>query len=403
MTKRDFELIFGSVILAFYGLIYGWSLFIAPLEAEFGWARSETSLVFAICMTAFCLGGMLSGKLTEKNYHRFVFLISAFCMLGGFFLSSKVIKLWEIYLYYGIVCGFGIGLGYNASIDAVSKWFPDKQGFISGVLLMAFGAGSMVFGAVIVSLFDQIGWRQTFRLLGFVFFVLILLAAYLVGPPTEKQLKQLIIKRNLDNTRSQVADYTPKEMILTSNFWLFMFWAILLSSAGLTIVGHASPLAAEIGVGIKEATFLAGAVSLCNGLGRVICGYLFDTLAIKKTLFLMTSVFILALLILLQATTTGSYWLLLSGGILAGLSYGGTSTAKSTVAFNFYGSKYYGTNFSILSLNLVPSSYLGPYFSGILKTSSGTYTSTILLLLVFVLTGLVCNFLLKSTKNQDKK
>lgn len=398
MTKRWYKVILGSVLLALYGLIYAWSIFIAPLEAEFGWVRSETSLVFAICMTSFCLGGLLSGKFIQKISHQYIFIISAICMFIGFFLSSNITMLAEIYIFYGIVCGFGIGLGYNASIDAVSKWFPDKQGFISGLLLMAFGTGSMIFGTGIIFLFEQVGWRQTFRLLSYAFFVLVFISAFFVKAPTKNELENIHLSYK-DVAMGQVVDFTPGEMIRTGSFWLFMFWTILLSSAGLTLVGHASPLALEMGVGIKEAAFLTGAVSLCNGLGRVICGYLFDILPVQKTMFLMTSAFILAILVLLQAVTVGSYWMILLGGILAGLSYGGTSTAKSTVAFNFYGTKHYAANFSIISLNLVPASYLGPYFSGILKTLSGTYTSSFLLLLFFVIMGLLCNFFLKSKES----
>ncbi|NLN47872.1 MAG: OFA family MFS transporter, partial [Clostridiales bacterium] len=88
MGKRI--LIIGAFLMLFLGLIYAWSLFAAPLEAEFGWSRSQTSVTFSISMITFCLGSIMSGFILKKRPPRNVLLISAVLFLIGFFMTSRI-------------------------------------------------------------------------------------------------------------------------------------------------------------------------------------------------------------------------------------------------------------------------------------------------------------------------
>ena len=90
-------------------------------------------------MVMFCLGGLVSGIITERKGARWTLSFCALCLAAGFFGASRISTLTGIYLTYGVCCGFGVGLGYNASISTIVKWFPDKQGLISGIALMASG------------------------------------------------------------------------------------------------------------------------------------------------------------------------------------------------------------------------------------------------------------------------
>ena len=156
--------VLGVGLLLCLGLIYAWSVFRTPLEAEFGWSKAETSITFSISMMMFCLGGLASGMITGKKGPRCPLVLCALFLLAGFLAASRVSTLYGIYITYGGICGFGVGLGYNSTISAVVKWFPDKRGLISGIMLMGFGFGGMLLGTLGAKLITALGWRKTFVL-----------------------------------------------------------------------------------------------------------------------------------------------------------------------------------------------------------------------------------------------
>ncbi len=178
--NRWFYVVIGIVLFLFLGLLYAWSLFIVPLEKEFGWTRTQTSLIFTISIIFFCLGGIAGGFITGRKSPGFTILISAVLLLCGFAASSQIKSLTAIYITYGVISGFGIGLSYNAVISTVTRWFPEKPGVISGFLLMGFGLGGMLLGSTANSLIKAIGWRETFLLLGVAFGVIVFIGSRLL-------------------------------------------------------------------------------------------------------------------------------------------------------------------------------------------------------------------------------
>lgn len=384
----------GILLLTLAGLIYAWSVFVAPLEAEFGWSRSETSLTFSICMSFFCLGGLSAGILSKKKSFRFNMLFAALFLLVGFTTASQVKTLGSLYFSYGVLCGFGVGLVYNTVISTVSRWFTDKQGLISGVLLMGFGFGGMLLGQIATSLMNTIGWRSTFISFGIVFSLLMAVGALIIKAPTT-DFKIAPIKGQDSKITEFNIELPPKEMVKRPSFYLFMTWAVLLSAAGLALIGHATPCAILLGAGPSLATTAAGLISIFNGLGRVLFGYLFDAIGRKKTMLLINIIFLCATGSLILAISTNNLAILIIAYLLTGLSYGGAPLSCSAFANKFYGKKNYPINFAIINLNLIVAAFLGPYLAGILQSASGTYLSTFVCMFIFGIFALICNKFIK--------
>ncbi len=169
MNKR--MLCIGTFLMLFLGLIYAWSLFAAPLEEAFNWSRSQTSITFSISMITFCLGSIISGIALKKYRPGNILLISAILFLIGFFGASCITNIWGLYLSYGVLCGLGVGLSYNAILSTIPKWYPGAGGFVTGTLLMGMGLGSLILGTVVKRIIDVLVWVMTFRILAVVFFL----------------------------------------------------------------------------------------------------------------------------------------------------------------------------------------------------------------------------------------
>ena len=380
MRKRIIPLIAGALIYLSIGLIYAWSIFVKPLEAEFGWNRTETSMTFTISMIFFCIGGVISGLLLKKKSGRFIIMLSAVLLAAGFLLSSRIETLGGIYISYGVFCGLGVGLAYNANISTVIKWFPDKVGLISGVLLMCFGGGGLILGSVASSLIVSMGFRTTFVLLAVTFAVILFIGGIFIVPPGENDvLPEKKIKGK--GSESYETEISTMDMLKRKSFWLYFGWAAVLTGAGLAVIGHAAVAAQDIGATVVQAALIMGIVSVSNGVGRVVAGLIFDRFGRKISVIWSNSTMVVAFSILLAALGTMNITLFILGGVVIGLAYGSIPPTNAAYVNLFYGTKNYALNFSIMNTVIIPGSILGPLLAGAIKTSTGSYLNAFAIIL----------------------
>lgn len=370
MQQRNMTAISGMLTLLLLGVVYAWSVFAGPMEKEFGWQRSQTSMAFSICMSMFCLGGLISGLLQKRFSSRIALWGCALAMGTGFCLASRATSLTALYLTYGLLVGLGVGLAYNAVLSTVLRWFPERTGFMSGLLMMAFGLGGMVLGASGSLLVKAIGWRLTFLAFGVVFPVVTVLGSMLMAPPKTGQLRAANLADRVSCGRE---DIPALRMLRRPSFWVFFAWSSLLSAAGLMLIAHSVPFLEGMSIGVDEAALLAGVVSVCNGGGRVIAGSLYDKIGRARVMLLVGAGFCIAGCILLGALRTGDTRLAVVGFVLTGLSFGGVLPMNAVFIRLFYGETNYPVNFSMVNMVLIVASFLGPYVAGVLHGANGSY------------------------------
>lgn len=391
--NRWFYVTIGIVLFLFLGLLYAWSLFIAPLEKDFGWTRAQTSLIFTISIIFFCLGGIAGGFITGRKSPGFTILISAILLLCGFAASSQINSLIGIYITYSVISGFGIGLSYNAVISTVTRWFPEKPGVISGFLLMGFGLGAMLLGSTTNTLIKAIGWRETFLVLGVAFGIVVFIGSRLLVLPSSDYVFPKAV------ARAKGADIVGMEidsslMLKRPTFWKYLVWSVLSTAMGLALIGHAAPFAIDLN-GKEWVALVVGLFSVCNGLGRVSLGAICDKIGLKKTMTIINTTYLTAIALLIAAAVSKSIPLLLVGFMVTGLSYGGVPTMNTVFANSFYGKKYFPQNLGLVNTSLIGAAILGPYVAGTLRTASGSYLSTLYAMAILVIIAFVVNFLIK--------
>ena len=404
VQRRGLFLVTSFVLLCFFGLIYAWSLFIEPLESNFGWQRSETSLIFTISCVTVCIGMVLSGVLETKFSHRFILLVAAIMVLVGFVASAFCQTLLEIFVFYGVLVGTGVGIGFNCAINTSLKWFPDKQGIASGALLMGYGAGAMILSPLVTMMLGALDWRITFGVLGVVFGALILLGAAILRTPAPEQVAPLLAKAQEENIVASV-DYTPGEIIRTPMFWICFLWLTLCTAGGLALISQAVPAAIEVidpfgqnASALATATAAMGSVSLCNGLGRLINGFVWDKLGYRVSLIWISLAFSVGMLLCALATAAGNFPMLVAGFILLGLMFGGTMSTTSAVVGTFYGTKHFGINYAIMCCQMIPAAIVGPMLLAITQTGSGSYEPAFWTFLGIALASFLLSFAIRRPK-----
>lgn len=391
--NRWLYVVVGIILFLFLGLLYAWSLFIAPLEKDFGWTRTQTSLIFTISIIFFCLGGIAGGFITGRKSPGFTILVSAVLLLCGFAASSQINSLIAIFITYGVISGFGIGLSYNAVISSVTRWFPEKPGVISGFLLMGFGLGGLLLGSTANEFIKIMGWRETFLLLGIAFGIIVFIGSRILKfPPSDYVFPAAATKAK---TGIQGMEIDSSLMLKRPTFWIYLVWSVLSTALGLAMIGHAAPFAKDLNTTAELAAFGVGMISVCNGLGRVTLGAICDKIGLKKTMIIINTTYIIAFVFLVAALMNQSTTFLLVGFAFIGLSYGGVPTMNTVFVNSFYGKKYFPQNLGLVNTSLIGAAILGPYVAGTLHTASGSYLSTMYAMGIFAIVALGVNFLIK--------
>ncbi len=370
-------LIVGTILMLFLGLIYAWSLFAAPLEEAFNWSRSQTSTTFSISMITFCLGSIASGILLRKRSPGNILLISAILFLGGFYWASRITSIWELYISYGVFCGFGVGLSYNAILSTVPKWYPSRGGFATGTLLMGMGLGSLILGIAVKRIMDALVWVRTFKLLAITFFVIFAIGSFMLMDPE--------IEGGSTSRGTNQRNYKLLQMLKTVDFWMLFGWATIVSSIGLALVSNASYMAAEVGVSEFALPLIVGMVSIGNGLGRLIFGAITDKFGGKKAMFTGNLVFIVCLLLIMMANKFAFILYIGMGFILGGIGYGASPTLSAALTKHKFGEKYFPQNLSAIVLALIPASLIGPTISAGVYQHFGHYMLVYYIMLAMAL------------------
>ncbi|WP_313184985.1 MFS transporter [Lacrimispora sp.] len=403
--NRWFYAAVGVILMLFAGLIYAWSVLSRPLAEYFTeWTSAQLSFTFTICMTFFCLGGVLAGFLSGRINAKFNLAASALLFLAGFFIAANTSSLAGLYIGYGILAGTGSGVAYNTVMGTVTKYFPDKPGLISGILLMGFGIGSFIIGKVYQAYTGPgEGWRTSFEIFGILLFVVMILCSFLLKAPKEKEDScesgeeaAAVEASGRETSGIEVIEMEPAAMLKRSSFWLYFIWAVLLCAAGLAVISQAGGMVLEVSPDISAGTVstVVGLISVFNGIGRVLFGGLFDKIGRVKTMVFNEILFCAALGLLILSLMTGILPALVAGFMIMGLAYGGVPTTNSAFVGAFYGKKNYSVNFSLLNLNLIFSSF-GSTIAGLLYDTSGSYFSTLIAMLGAVIVGIVIAVMIK--------
>ena len=389
--SRTTALIAGTAMLLINGVIYAWSIYSMPFGAGFGWSSAQLGACFTVMLASFCLGGVFGGAVANRRGVRVSIPIGGILGCIGFvlcmFLQAHLI--WLLFVSFAI-SGIGVGFVYNGVISAVVPRFPDKKGLASGVLLMGFGASSLVLGGLASRLIASpgFGWHLTYILTG-----ALLLAAAFIGLP-------FVLPPRVDRDTHAAAPargLTPRQMLRTKRFWLLFGSAVIGTGFGSGLIAHASYIFVEGGASESVAALAVGLVSVMNGLGRIVFGMLNDRCGFRISLLADAVLYIAAGLI--AALVLGSSAVVLVVVMmLIGACYGAVPTISASLAEEFFGPAHYGRNLGIVNLSILVGSFASTA-AGAIQTSTGSYAQAFYLFVGLEAVALVLILLLGRTES----
>lgn len=403
----------GVLIMLILGVTYTWSVFKGPLVERFGWSQSEAQLAFSVMLASFAATMIPAGMLNDRKGPRIVALAGGI-LLGLGFIATSYFATTPLLLYatYGVMVGAGVGLAYGMPLAAGVKWFPNKRGLVSGIIMFGFGFSSLIVALVANWLIGMLGIMQTFLYLGVAFIFIVSIGAMLLrNPPAEKISKA----KAKAKAAVKAIDFGAMQVIRTRSFWMLWLMFMLAGAAGLMVIGDLANFAklsftTQHGMTAESAAslgaLLVGVTAIFNGLGRILAGWASDKMGRTKVMLVMfgaqalfvgSAVFLSAL----------SPWALFASMACIGICFGANFSLFPATSADYFGTKNAGVNYGMLFTAYGVGGILGPQAMAFMLDSAkaakgslavGDYLAPFMLLAVLVGVAAVISLFTRSPR-----
>jgi len=409
------------------GMAYGFSVFWLPLGRAIGisspaaadWKVSTLGWMYTLFFVVLGSSAALFGAWVEREGPRKAGVVAACCWSGGFMISALGIQLHQIWLLWlgsGVIGGCGLGLGYISPVSTLIKWFPDRRGMATGLAIMGFGGGAMIGTPLADALMRRfatpvsVGVWETFVVLGAIYFAAMMAGAFGYRLPPAGWTPQGGRSGDGVGTQASRSPLRPHSVPVsvawkTRQFWLL--WAVLCLnvSAGIGVLGVASPMIQEIFKGrvtASAAAGFAGLLSLFNIGGRIFWASLSDRLGRKTTYGVF---FGLGMLLYASAPTAGAASLALFVAIFCVIltMYGGGFATIPAYLADLFGAGQVSAIHGRLLTAWSTAGVLGPVLVNYIREfqigrgvrPSDAYTFTMYVLVGLLAVGFVCNSMVR--------
>jgi len=377
------------------GSLYAWSVFVAPLEKEFGWKRTDTSSVFTWAVVVFALTFIVAGRLQDRFGPFWVSLTGGVLVSLGFFLCSYTHSLTYLIVCFGVIGGLGNGFGYSTPIPVMAKWFPDKRGLAVGLAVAGYGGGSAIFGPLAnLKLIPAYGVHTTFQILGGIFLVMTVFGAFLLRNPPAGYKPTGWTPAPASKSAATTYEFSPGETLRTPAFY-FMWVAYALGcSAGLMVISQLVPFGKSVGIPSASLITMSLVVAATgNALGRILSGWMSDAIGRLNVLRLMIAVSMIAMPILYQVGSNVT--LLYTVVFIVYWCYGTQLSVNGATASDFWGTKNAGINYGMLFTAWGVAGIIGPRIGGVLFDKYKNYQMAFYTAAVLALVALLAELAAK--------
>lgn len=439
------------------GMAYGFSVFWLPLARAVGidqpvtcegvgflalitstrcdWPVSMLGWTYTLFFVLLGSSAALFGHWLERAGPRQAGVVAALCWSGGLFVAALGVylhQIWLIWLGSGVIGGIGLGLGYISPVSTLIKWFPDRRGMATGMAIMGFGGGAMIGAPLADRLMNMfagptsVGVWQTFVVMGILYFIAMMLGAfgYRVPPQGWQPVGYVPVANNHALMTSKHVHVN--EAVRTPQFWLLWGLLCLNVSAGIGVIGMASPMLQEVFGGkligaparladlaadqraqvATIAAAFAGLLSLFNIAGRFLWASFSDVIGRKSTYMIF---FLLGIALYISAPLAGeagrvAIFVTLFCIILT-MYGGGFSTIPAYLA-DLFGTQHVGAIHGRLLTAWSVAGIVGPVVVNYIREfqlargvpADQAYNITMYVLAAMLLGGLICNLLVRPVK-----
>lgn len=366
--KKYFSLAAAIISMICLGGMYSWSIYVAPLKAQYGLTTAQTQWIFSITVAVFTLMMVGAGRLQHAYGPKRLVLAGAGLFGAGYWLAA-----WSngqfllLVLGIGVLSGAGIGMAYLAALSTPVQWFPRQKGLITGIAAAGFGGGAVVCSMLVERLLVAgMPVEKIFGVIGSSYGLVLACAALGFAVPPDRQ-QPLPENQALPLAR----------VMRDRRLWTLCAGMFTGTCAGLLAIGNLKPMGLASGASESAATLGISLFALGNAIGRVGWGRLADR--IKGPRILAGSLLALALSVILLLPGAGHDGVFAVLALLIGMNFGANFVLYAAEVLRLYGARHFGQIYPLVFLSYGVAGIFGPLLGGRLFDSMRTYAVAILL------------------------
>ncbi|WP_245807795.1 L-lactate MFS transporter [Halobacillus massiliensis] len=395
------------------GSVYAWSNFTTPLVEQYGWSSSQVQFTFSLAILFLGLSAAFLGHFVEKYGPRKAGLLAAAFFGVGMFgagIGVDLSSLPLLYIFYGVLGGIGLGVGYIAPVSTLVKWFPDRRGLATGLAIMGFGFAATISSPIMNSLIGTVGIANTFYILGVSYFVIMIASSLYLEKPPEGWMPKGMKEKQAAGTQSvkeDLAQLTANQAVKTPRFYYLWLMLFINVTCGIAILSAAKPLAEEsIGLSSIEAAALVGVLGIFNGLGRIGWASISDYMGRTNT---YTTFFAIQIVLFAVLPLTSHVILFQVMLAIVYTCYGGGFASIPAYIGDLFGTKQLGAIHGYILTAWAAAGLVGPMFAAWIKDTTGSYGGSLTFFSGLFAVALVITFLMRKdikkiqSQNIEKK
>lgn len=419
----------GVGVMLCLGTVYSWSIFTRPLIAAFGWSNQDATIAFETAIFFLGVGAVIGGRWQDRVGPRTVTIVGAIMWGLGVLLAGLGTqafgKPW-LYLTYGVIGGLGMGMGYVSPVAMVTKWFPDKRGLGSGMVVMGFGLGAFVYNQIVPKIasfaaaakaagayvtakdaavkagttFDPASYALTpanvgaimhvFVWSGLIFMIVGGLCAFVLrNPPAGYS----VAGESSAAVAAQSGGFTPNEALRMPQLyglWLLLFLNV---TAGILIISNAVPIFSDLTLTTAAvAAPIYGFLAVFNGIGRFFWGAVSDRLGRNMTYTVMYLIQVVIFFILGGLHSVAAVGFCFA---IVLLCYGGGFGVMPSFTADYFGTKNMGQIYGMILTAWGVAGVVGPFIAAYVKDHTGSFTGALVPVAIMLLIAAVIPFVVR--------
>jgi MFS family permease len=385
-----------------FGSRTSFGVFFKPMIAEFGWTRALISGAFSISTVVQGFFGIVMGSLNDRLGPRMVMTLCGFLVGLGLMLISLISTAWQLYLFYVVFIGIGMGGVFTPPMSTVARWFVKRRSVMTGIVIAGAGIGGLILPPVINWLISTYGWRNSYVIIGaLVLVIIILVAQFLRRDPT--QMGQLPYGENKGGEPRLdlgTEGFSFKEAAGTGQFWIVFSMFFCLGYGAFSIIVHIVPHTTDLGISAATAANILAVINGVHLVGGIVLGGFADRIGNRQTYIICFILMSAALFFLLTAREV---WMFYLSAAVLGFGGGGAATLESPLVADLFGIRSHGLILGFHSFSLTIGAAVGPFMAGYIFDLTGSYQVAFIVCAALGVVGLILAVILRPVKKLDIK
>jgi OFA family oxalate/formate antiporter-like MFS transporter len=386
------------IMAVVYGAYNSFGVFFESLLTDFSWSRATISGALSL---SWIMQGALSivmGRLTDRFGPRVVLTICGFLVGLGYLLMSQIGAIWQLYLFYGVITGSGMGGSWVPIVSTIARWFTKSRNLMTGIVLTGVSLGTLIAPPVASWLISAYNWTTSYIILGGVVLVVVILIAQLLrrDPAQKEQMAYGESEGGKQESASETHAFSLREAIYTRQFWLASGMLFCFGFSVYIIMAHIVLDAIELGMSPSSAPNILATIGGLSLAGRIVLGTAADRFG-NRQIFIIG--FVLMAAALFWLVSNKEVWGLYVFAAVFGFSFGGCATSESPLVAGLFGLSSHGLILGVMNvLGFTLGAAIGPSIAGHIFDMTNSYQLALIVAGAMSVVGLTLTVLLSSTE-----